>query len=237
MGHSHEHTHEHTHDHNHDQHDHSHDGHDHSHGEADGENGIYTKAIISFALLLLGIGLDYLVNHQKQLLFFQGYVRFFYYAIPYLLIGWDVIKHAGRSITKGDIFNEFFLMSLATIGAFYIGEYPEGVAVMLFYQVGEYFQEAAVNRAKKSIKALLDVRPDTVTVVRNNKAENVHPSSVNIGEAIQIKAGERVALDGELISSDTSFNTSALTGESKPDHICTGESVLAGMINMNKSAE
>lgn len=231
--HDHDHkNHDHPHGHTH-ANDHSHD-HDHSHGEG---SGMYTKGIITLVLLLSGILLDYLVNERKLFLFFQGYVRLTYYLIPYLLIGWGVIKQAWNSIFRGDLFNEFFLMSVATLGAFYIGEYPEGVTVMLFYQVGELFQEAAVNKAKKSIKALLDVRPDTVTVIRDQISRKVNPSGVQVGEIIQVKAGERVALDGVLASADTSFNTAALTGESKPQHICAGETVLAGMINLNVVSE
>ena len=127
-------------------------------------------------------------------------------------------------------------MSIATIGAFLIGEYSEGVAVMLFYSVGELFQDAAVEKAQKSIKALLDIRPDKVTVIRNGEAFVVKPSEVNIDEIIQVKPGEKVALDGKLLSDSASFNTSALTGESKPDTKIKGENVLAGMINLQTLA-
>jgi len=128
-------------------------------------------------------------------------------------------------------------MSVATIGAFIIGEYEEGVAVMVFYQIGEWFQDAAVKNAKRSIKALLDVRPDEVTVIRNNKPLVANPSIIELGETIQIKPGEKVALDGELLSENASFNTAALTGESKPDTKYKGETILAGMINLNTVAE
>lgn len=157
--------------------------------------------------------------------------------IAYLLAGRGVLALAFRKSKRGDIFNEFVLMSVATIGAFCIGEFEEGVAVMLFYQIGEWFQNAAVNRAKRSIKALLDIRPDEVTVIRNNKNGVVNPSQVNIGETIMIKPGEKVALDGELISENASFNTAALTGESRPDTKYKGEPVLAGMINLNTVSE
>lgn len=153
--------------------------------------------------------------------------------IAYLLAGREVLALAFRKSKRGDVFNEFVLMSVATIGAFAIGEFEEGVAVMLFYQIGEWFQSAAVNRAKRNIKALLDIRPDEVTVVRNNNTQVVNPSQVNIGETIEIKPGEKVALDGELISENASFNTAALTGESRPDTKYKGEQVLAGMINLN----
>ena len=136
-----------------------------------------------------------------------------------------------------DFFNEFFLMSVATIGAFAIGSYSEGVAVMVFYSIGEWFQDSAVSKAKRSIKALLDIRPDEVTVLRNGKAAVIHPNEIQVDEIIQIKAGEKVALDGELISEVAAFNTAALTGESKPDTKRKGEAVLAGMINLDKVAE
>ncbi len=157
--------------------------------------------------------------------------------IAYLLAGRKVLDLAFRKSKRGDFFNEFVLMSVATIGAFIIGEYEEGVAVMVFYQIGEWFQDAAVNNAKKSIKALLDIRPDEVTVIRNNAPLVADPFIVELGETIQIKPGEKVALDGELLSETASFNTAALTGESKPDTKRKGETVLAGMINLNTVAE
>ena len=158
-------------------------------------------------------------------------------SVAYLLAGRGVLALAFRKSKRGDIFNEFVLMSVATIGAFCIGEFEEGVAVMLFYQIGEWFQNAAVNRAKRSIKALLDIRPDEVTVVRKDKTEVINPSQVSIGETIMIKPGEKVALDGELISENASFNTAALTGESRPDTKYKGEKIFAGMINLNTVAE
>lgn len=157
--------------------------------------------------------------------------------IAYWLAGKNVLDFAWRKSKRGDFFNEFVLMSVATIGAFLIGSYEEGVAVMVFYQIGEWFQDSAVQKAKGNIKALLDIRPDEVTVIRNGKAETIHPSNVELGERIQIKPGEKVALDGELISANASFNTAALTGESKPDTLYEGENVLAGMINLNTPAE
>lgn len=157
--------------------------------------------------------------------------------IAYLLAGRKVLELAFRKSIRGDIFNEFVLMSVATIGAFIIGEYEEGVAVMVFYQIGEWFQDAAVNRAKRSIKALLDIRPDQVTVLRNGASQIVDPSKVALAETIQIKPGEKVALDGELLSENASFNTAALTGESKPDTKYKGEKILAGMINLNTVAD
>jgi Cd2+/Zn2+-exporting ATPase len=138
---------------------------------------------------------------------------------------------------KGDIFNEFVLMGIATLGAFFIGEYPEGVTVMLFYAIGELFQGAAVRRAKSSIKALLDQRPDEVTILQDGKTITKKAEAVTIGEFIQLRPGDKLALDGELLTQQASFNTAALTGESKPDTKQKGETVLAGMINQNQLCE
>jgi Zn2+/Cd2+-exporting ATPase len=157
--------------------------------------------------------------------------------VAYILAGRKVIDLAFRKSKRGDIFNEFVLMSVATIGAFVIGEYEEGVAVMVFYQIGEWFQDAAVHNAKRSIKALLDIRPNEVTVIRKGSPLIADPAKVEIDEIIQIKPGEKVALDGELLSESASFNTAALTGESKPDTKYRGETILAGMINLNTVAE
>lgn len=188
----------------------------------------YALSIISFILLLSAIVIDNFIEQN----WFSGYTRIVWYVISYLPVGIPVIIDAGKAMLKKDIFSEFFLMSIATIGAFAIGEYPEAVAVMLFYAVGELFQSAAVKRAKGNIKALLDVRPDSANVLRNGNFSVVKPESVSIGETIQVKAGEKVPLDGLLLSDVSSFNTAALTGESKPDTIRKGENVLAGMINV-----
>ena len=158
-------------------------------------------------------------------------------AVAYLLAGWSVLYMAFRKAKRGDIFNEFVLMSVATLGAFYIGAYTEGVAVMVFYTIGEWFQDAAVRRAKASIKALLDIRPDEVNVMRDGQSKRVHSSEVQLDEIIQMKPGEKVALDGVLNSEKSSFNTAALTGESRPDTKYKGEQVLAGMINLNTVSE
>ncbi len=211
---------------------HSHKEHNHDQEEESAWKE-YLPAIISFVVLMSGIILDNFIKPD----FFKNYVRLIWYIVAYLPVGIPVLKDAVNSIVKGSFFSEFFLMSIATIGAFFIGEYSEGVAVMLFYAVGELFQSAAVKRAKRSIKALLDVRPDTVTVIRNGSTSTVSPSEVKIGELIQVKPGEKVALDGELISESSAFNTAALTGESKPDTKRKGEHVLAGMINLNTVSE
>ncbi|WP_293956200.1 MULTISPECIES: heavy metal translocating P-type ATPase [unclassified Sphingobacterium] len=158
-------------------------------------------------------------------------------SIAYLLAGIPVILMAFRKAKRGDIFNEFFLMTVATLGAFAIGEFEEGVAVMVFYQIGEWFQDTAVDNAKKSIKSLLDIRPDTVTVVRNGQQQQVNPKTVLPGDTILVKAGEKVALDGKLNTEKATFNTAALTGESKPDTKYRGETVFAGMINLETVVE
>ncbi|PRX47959.1 heavy metal translocating P-type ATPase [Salegentibacter salegens] len=192
----------------------------------------YIPTIISLILLLAGIALDYFGTE-----WFSGYIRLLIFGISYLLVGARVIKYALTNIAKGDVFNEFFLMSIATLGAFYIGEYAEGVAVMLFYVIGEHFQEAAVARSRRSIKALIDNRPEEVGLVKDGQVVTANPQTVGIGEIIQIKVGEKVALDGEIQGNGSSFNTAALTGESKPASKTKGEMVLAGMINLEKVVE
>ncbi|WP_419869026.1 heavy metal translocating P-type ATPase [Chryseobacterium sp. CT-SW4] len=206
------------------------DGHDHSHGSEDKTTlQLFLPAIISFVLLLAGIAMDNYIKPD----WFKDWVRIVWYLAAYIPVGLPVIKEAVESIGKGDIFSEFLLMSIATIGAFAIGEYPEGVAVMLFYAVGEVFQTLAVSRAKSNIKSLLDQRPDEVTVLRDGQPVTIKAETVNIGDTIQLKPGEKLGLDGELLTTSASFNTAALTGESKPDTKSKGEAVLAGMINLN----
>jgi len=206
------------------------DGHDHDHSSEEKSTfQMFLPAIISFVLLLIAIGFD---NYFTQS-WFTGWVRITWYVLAYIPVGFPVLKEAFESIRKGDVFSEFLLMSIATIGAFAIAEFPEGVAVMLFYAIGEIFQTLAVQRAKANIKTLLDQRPDEVTVLENNVAKTIKASNAKIGDIIQLKAGEKLGLDGELLSDTASFNTAALTGESKPDTKAKGETVLAGMINLN----
>ncbi|AQS95179.1 cadmium-translocating P-type ATPase [Polaribacter sp. BM10] len=206
---------------------HSHD-HGHNHSGQSNNYKAYVPAIISFIMLIIGIVLDYF-----DVEFFKDWTRIVWYGVAYIPVGFPVVKEGWKSITKGDVFTEFFLMSIATIGAFVIGEYPEGVAVMLFYAVGELFQSAAVNRAKSNIKALLDVRPNEALVYRNNDYKSVNPETVEIGEKVKVRVGEKIPLDGILLSEKGSFNTAALTGESKPNTITKGEKVFAGSINMD----
>ncbi len=218
---------------------------DHNHNEYSNQNEnhhskcndsvvkMFLPAMTSLCLLLIAIAFD---NYFPQS-WFTGWVRIIWYVIAYIPVGFPVVKEAFTSIGKGEIFSEFLLMSIATIGAFAIGEYPEGVAVMLFYAVGEVFQTLAVKRAKANIKTLLDQRPDEVTILENNQAITVRAENVQIGNIIQLKPGEKLGLDGELISDNASFNTSALTGESKPDTKSKGDVVLAGMINLTSVAQ
>ncbi|MCZ4244812.1 heavy metal translocating P-type ATPase [Pedobacter sp. HCMS5-2] len=183
-------------------------------------------------MLLIGIALDSVFKVSAF-----NIIRPYWYILAYLPVGIPVLREVWETFKSKDFFTEFSLMSIATIGAFCIGQYPEGVTVMLFYTIGELFQMAAVNRAKKNIRALLDVRPDAASVLRNDKYESVKPETVNIGETIQVKAGEKVPLDGVLLSDKSSFNTAALTGESKPKTINQAENVLAGMLNLDRVIE
>lgn len=215
-------------------HEHSQDdGHDHG-GEVSDKPGWIAHWDLLLALVILAFlltaeyGFKYVLPKPFELIV---------NAIAYLLAGRNVLYLAFRKAKRGDIFNEFVLMSVATLGAFYIGEYTEGVAVMIFYSIGEWFQDSAVNRAKTSIKALLDIRPDEVTVLRKGSSQVVKPAEVQPGETITIKPGEKVALDGELLSETASFNTAALTGESKPDTKSKGDKIFAGMINLNTVSE
>jgi Cd2+/Zn2+-exporting ATPase len=168
---------------------------------------------------------------------FPSYYSLIYYLIAFLPVGIPVFKEAIEGIREGDIFSEFTLMAIAAIGAFFIGEYPEGVAVMLLYTVGEKLQDLAVDRASRNISNLLDVRPERATVIRNGVPTEVEPQSVAVGEVIELKPGERVPLDGTLLNGDAMFDTSALTGESVPRSIAKGGQVLAGMIVSDRSIQ
>nr|WP_221411807.1 heavy metal translocating P-type ATPase [Dysgonomonas mossii] len=192
----------------------------------------YIPVSISLLMLLVGIAMDNFIPD-----IFNGYLRLGLYIIAYIPVAFPVFREAVETIKEKDFFTEFTLMGMATLGAFIIGEYPEGVAVMVFYTIGELFQDSAVNRAKRNIKALLDVRPDTATVYRNDSYQTISPEEVEIDEVIQVKAGEKVPLDGIMLTSSASFNTAALTGESKPKTISASESVLAGMLNLDKVIE
>ena len=190
----------------------------------------YWKVGLSFILLISGI----IMNALELPFFREGYFSLIWYIVAYLPVGLPVMKEAWESMKDKDYFSEFTLMFVATLGAFYIGEYPEGVAVMLFYSVGELFQEKAVDKAKRNIGALLDVRPEEAAVVRGERVVIENPQNVKVGETIEIKTGGRVPLDGMMLNEVAAFNTAALTGESVPRSIRMGEEVLAGMIVTDK---
>ena len=163
----------------------------------------------------------------------QGVVRLLLYLIPYAVIGWDVLWRAVKNIRNGQVFDENFLMSIATIGAFGCGEYPEAVAVMLFYQVGELFQSVAVGRSRQSIAALMDIRPDYANMERDGQLVQVDPDEVAVGDTIVIKAGERVPLDGIVTQGNSALDTAALTGESLPRDVAAGDEVISGCVNLS----
>ena len=163
----------------------------------------------------------------------QGVVRLLLYLIPYAVIGWDVLWRAVKNIRNGQVFDENFLMSIATIGAFGCGEYPEAVAVMLFYQVGELFQSYAVDQSRKSITSLMDIRPDYANIEVDGQLRQVDPEDVAVGDTIVIKAGERIPLDGVVLEGTSNVDTAALTGESLPREAQPGDDVISGCVNLS----
>jgi len=185
----------------------------------------YWEAVLSGLLLAAALVTEHVLSFQGR-----EYIYLALYGLSYLAVGGPVWLKAFRSIKRGIIFSEFLLMGIATVGAFAIGEYAEGVAVMLFYMIGEYAQHGAVHRARRSIKELVDQQPDAASVERNGTTETVHPSEVTEGAVIQVKPGEKVPLDGELLTDHAYFNTAALTGESKPMRRTHGEEIWAGSI-------
>ncbi len=195
---------------------------------------LFLPATISLVLLLVGLAADQGWLHWPSV--FDGQIRLYWYASAYIPVGFPVIREMLQAFAKKQFFSEFTLMTLATVGAFSIGEYPEGVAVMLFYTVGENFQSLAVKRAKGNIKALLDQRPDEVTVIDHHTTRTIKAETAVIGQVVQLKPGEKLALDGVLLSERAAFNTAALTGESKPNTKNQGDTVLAGMINLHTVA-
>lgn len=204
--------------------------HEHSHKTLDNES---SSKVFSFikenAWLLLGVIIFLAIHAFKPVEILEVVL----YGVSYLLIGGKVLLTALRNITRGEIFDENFLMMVATVGAFAIGEYPEAIAVMLFYEIGELFQSYAVNRSRKSISSLLDIRADHANLVTESGTKEVAPEAVSIGDLIVIKPGERVPLDGEIIEGECYLDTSALTGESIPRLVSVGEEILAGCINTN----
>ena len=187
-----------------------------------------TLARIIVSVVLTGVAWS-----VDEILGFEGWKALLLYIAPYLVIGYDVLWDAIRNIAHGQVFDEHFLMALATVGAFGIGDYREASAVMIFYQIGELFQSIAVGRSRKSISALMDIRPDYAVVVRDGKEETVSPEEVELGETIVIKPGEKIPLDGEIIDGSTSVNTAALTGESLPADKTVGDRVTSGTINLS----
>ena len=213
----------------HEHENHEKEQHGHTHEFKENNNGFlgYVKDNL---LLIIGaivyiIALAYKSN--------ENLLSFILFGISYLIIGGEVIFSAIKNIIRGEVFDENFLMSIATIGAFFIGEYPEAVAVMLFYQIGEVFQGYAVNRSRKSISSLMDIRADYANVLRNGKEIRVSPEEVSIGESIIVKPGERVPLDGTILEGTSFIDTSALTGESVPREVTIGNEILSGSINNN----
>ena len=179
------------------------------------------RIIISFLIVIISFFIEFNNNLYNNILFF----------IAYIIIGYDIVLKAIRNISRGHVFDENFLMTIATIGAILIGELPEGVAVMLFYQVGELFQSYAVDRSRKSVASLMDIRPDYANVYRNKEISKVDPDDISVGEIILVKPGEKIPLDGTVIEGESMINTLALTGESIPKHVTKGENVLSGCIN------
>lgn len=187
--------------------------------------------------ILIGAGLFILAVLIGKFIPVLGNFVLIFYLLAYAVVGGDVVKKAVTNITRGQIFDENFLMLIATVGAFFVGEYPEAVAVMLFYQVGEWFQSFAVNNSRKSIKELMNIRPDYAVVLRQGEEVEVDPDEVAIGEIILIKPGERVPLDGKVVKGNCSLDTMALTGESVPRDVVTGDEVISGCINLNSVIE
>ncbi len=212
--------HDHSHDHHHG-HDHDH-GHDHSHGHSHGEGGPAIWIRLGIGAVLFATGLIMHLAPMIELVIFLA---------AYVIIGGDVLLRAVKNIFKGHVFDENFLMAVATVGAFAIGEYPEGVTVMLFYQIGELFQDMAVQKSRASIESLMDIRPDVAWIKRNNELVSVAAASVDVSTHIFVKPGERIPLDGTVVSGKSMLDTSALTGESVPRSANEGDEVLSGSVN------
>lgn len=209
-----------------DEHDnHEDEGHAHDHSHEHGGEGSKKELIrLGLGAALFAIGLIVNLSFWAELAI---------YLTSYFLVGGEVLLKSAKNISRGQVFDENFLMSVATIGAFAIQEFPEGVAVMLFYQIGEFFQDIAVNRSRKSIQALMDIRPDYAILIDGNETRRVDPDEVTIGDRILVKPGEKVPLDGKVVEGSSMLDTSALTGESVPREVITGDDILAGFINKN----
>lgn len=178
------------------------------------------RILVSLALLIVA-----------ALLPLQGWARLAVFLVPYMLIGWDVLWEAVTSLFRGQMLDENFLMGIATVGALFVGEYAEAVAVMLFYQVGELFQSYAVGKSRKSIAALMDIRPDYANMERDGELIQVDPDEVQVGDEIVVKAGEKVPLDGVIVAGRSALNTVALTGETLPRDVGVGDEIASGCVN------
>lgn len=183
------------------------------------------RILLAFALLVV-------VAIVTRVFEIEGILKLILFLVPYIIVGYDVLRTAGINIIHGQVFDEKFLMTVATMGAILTGEYPEATAVMLFYQVGELFQSIAVGKSRKSIAKLMDIRPDYAVVIRDGEEKTVSPEEVSVGETIVIKPGEKIPLDGNIIEGNTSVNTAALTGESIPSDMACGDKVISGSVNL-----
>ncbi|MBC5666122.1 cadmium-translocating P-type ATPase [Dorea sp. NSJ-36] len=182
---------------------------------------VFTRIIIAFALIII-----------LKWIPVEGYVRFALYMVPYLVIGYDILRKAGKGILNRQVFDENFLMAVATVGAIALGDYTEGVSVMLFYQIGELFQSYAVGKSRRNISELMDIRPDYANIEKDGQLEQVDPDEVEVGTTIVVQSGEKVPIDGVILEGSSTLNTSALTGESLPREVKAGDEIISGCINM-----
>ena len=182
---------------------------------------VFIRIIIAFALIII-----------LKWIPIEGYVRFALYMVPYLVIGYDILRKAGKGILNRQVFDENFLMAVATVGAIALGDYTEGVSVMLFYQIGELFQSYAVGKSRRNISELMDIRPDYANIEKDGQLEQVDPDEVEIGTTIVVQSGEKVPIDGVILEGSSTLNTSALTGESLPREVKAGDEIISGCINM-----
>lgn len=182
---------------------------------------VFIRIIIAFALIII-----------LKWIPVEGYVRFALYMVPYLVIGYDILRKAGKGILNRQVFDENFLMAVATVGAIALGDYTEGVSVMLFYQIGELFQSYAVGKSRRNISELMDIRPDYANIEKDGQLEQVDPDEVEVGTTIVVQSGEKVPIDGVILEGSSTINTSALTGESLPREVKAGDEIISGCINM-----
>ena len=182
---------------------------------------VFIRIIIAFALIIM-----------LKWIPVEGYVSFALYMVPYLVIGYDILRKAGKGILNRQVFDENFLMAVATVGAIALGDYTEGVSVMLFYQIGELFQSYAVGKSRRNISELMDIRPDYANIEKDGQLEQVDPDEVEVGTTIVVQSGEKVPIDGVILEGSSTLNTSALTGESLPREVKAGDEIISGCINM-----